>query len=234
MVAEQVRLVVGERISERICEQIADVHVPQVAEQVLGETETPSRDRTLQGTAEHILDDLVPDMVEQTVKLPKTVSENRIQELTVEHTVVDIPVLQVAEELVKVSKVFPLDRIQQRLVEQTNETPDVTLAEKVFERPVTRTQQVVNSSVQHIVNTVEVEKPKIIELTEIIKMTVQRKKLIIQEKINQGTKSIEFPLAQFLDKAGNMPVVVQRQASMAQTCSAGTARSNIAVEFCWV
>ena len=33
MVAEQFRLVVGERISERICEQIADVHV-QVVEQI--------------------------------------------------------------------------------------------------------------------------------------------------------------------------------------------------------
>ena len=59
--------------------------------------------------------------------------------------------------------------------------------------------------------TVEVEKPKIIELT------VQRKKPIIQEKINQGTKPIEFPQAQFLDKAGDMPVVVQRQVSTAQT-----------------
>ena len=66
-------------------------------------------------------------------------------------------------------------------------------------------------SVQHVVNTVEVEKPKIIELT------VQRKKPIIQEKINQGTKLIEFSQAQFLDEAGDMPVVVQRQVSMAQT-----------------
>ena len=67
-----------------------------------------------------------------------------------------------------------------------------------------------NSSAQHIVNTVEVEKPEIIELTEIIKMTVQRKKLIIQEKINQGTKPIEFPLAQFTDKVVvTCPVVVQ-------------------------
>ena len=68
-----------------------------------------------------------------------------------------------------------------------------------------------NMHAQHVVNVVEVEKPKTIELA------VQRKKLIIQEKIKQGTKPIEFPLAQFLDKAGNMPVVAQRQASMAQT-----------------
>ena len=38
---------------------------------------------------------------------------------------------------------------------------------------------------------VEVEKPKIIELT------VQRKWCIIQEKINRGTQPIEFPQAQF-------------------------------------
>ena len=60
-------------------------------------------------------------------------------------------------------------------------------------------------SVQHVVDTVEVEKFKIIE------QTVQRKKPIIQEKINQETKHIE------LDKAGDMLVGVQRQMSMAQT-----------------
>ena len=68
-----------------------------------------------------------------------------------------------------------------------------------------------NACVQHVANAVEVEKPKIIELT------VQRKKFIIQEKINRGTKPIEFPQAQFLDKAGDIPVVVQRQVSTAQT-----------------
>ena len=66
-------------------------------------------------------------------------------------------------------------------------------------------------SVQHVVNTVEVEKPEIIELT------VQRKKPFIQEKINQGTKHIEYSQAQFLEKAGDMLVVVQRQVSTAQT-----------------
>ena len=55
------------------------------------------------------------------------------------------------------------------------------------------------------------------ERPEIIKLTVQRKKFIIQEKINRGTKPVELPQAQFLDKCGDMPVVVQRQASMAQT-----------------
>ena len=66
-------------------------------------------------------------------------------------------------------------------------------------------------SVQHVVNTVEVEKPKIIELT------VQRKKPIIQEKINHRTKPIEFPQAQFLNKVDETPVAVQRQIPMVQT-----------------
>ena len=78
-------------------------------------------------------------------------------------------------------------------------------------QPQGKAQQVVNTHGQRVVDTVEVEKPKIIELT------VQRKKPIIQEKINQVNKPIEFPQAQFLDKAGDMPVVVQRQVSTAQT-----------------
>ena len=57
---------------------------------------------------------------------------------------------------------FSQDRIQQRLVEQTKETPDIALAEKIVEGPVTQTQgttqQVVNTSVQRVVDTVEVEK----------------------------------------------------------------------------
>ena len=74
MVAEQFRLVVGERISERICEQISDVHVPQVVEQII---EVPKM-------AEQILDVLVLETGEQSVKLPSTVSEDRIQERTAE------------------------------------------------------------------------------------------------------------------------------------------------------
>ena len=74
-----------------------------------------------------------------------------------------------------------------------------------------RTQQVVNTHVQHVVNAVKAEKPKISELT------VQRKKPIIQEKMNQVTKPIKIPQVQFLTKVDDMPVVVQRQMSTAQT-----------------
>ena len=113
------------------------------------------------------------------------------------------------EELAEVSRVFSQDRIQQRAMEQT--TPAISLAGKIVEMPVTRkTQQVVNTHVQHVVNTVEVEKPKIID------ETVQKPN--IQEKINQVTKHIKIPQVQFLDKADDMLVDVQRQIlPMAQT-----------------
>ena len=61
----------------------------------------------------------------------------------------------------------------------------------------------VNTHVQHVVHTVEVERPKI------IKQTVQ--KPIIQEKINRVTKHVEVQLSQFTDKIVDIPVVVQRQ-----------------------
>ena len=145
--------------------------------------------------------------------MPKTVSQDRIQQRIVEQ-IADVPVPQVVEELVEVSKVFTQDRVQQRFVEQTIETLAISPAVKIVEvlviRTQEKTQQVVTTHVQHIVNTVEVEKPKI------IKETVQRKKPIIQEKINQVTKHIEVPQVQFLDKAGDIPVVVQRQVSMTE------------------
>ena len=116
----------------RICERTVDVRWPQVVKQVLGWHKTPSRDRTLQGTAEHILDVLVLEMVEQSVKLPSTISEDRIRQWTVEQ-IVDIPVPQDVEEPAEFFKDSSLDRVQQRFVEQTIETPDITLAEKIVE-----------------------------------------------------------------------------------------------------
>ena len=134
----------------------------------------------------------------------ETVSQDRIKQRTVEQ-IVDAPVPQAVEELAEISKVFSLDGVQQRIVEQT--IPATSLAEMIIEVPVIqtpeRTQQVVNTSVQLVVNAVEVEK------SEIIDETVQ--KPTIQEKINQVTKHVEVPLVQFLDKVDEIPVVAQRQ-----------------------
>ena len=175
-----------EHISERIDEQIVDRLKAKRADVADTEKSSASQDRNLLGTVEQIPDVLAPETVEQLVKLPKTVSENGIQERTVDHTAADIPVLQVAEELVEASKVFPEDRIQQRFAEQTIDTPGISLAEKVVEMPVTqaqeRMQQVANTHVQHVASAVKVERP------EIIKQTVH--KAVTQEKINQMTKHL--------------------------------------------
>ena len=212
-IVKAVKAVPLERISERICERIADVYVSQIVEQVTEVPKTSNCDRTSQRAVEQIFDVLVPEMVNQLVEAPKTVPQDRIRQRTVEQ-IVDAPVPQVVEELAESFKVFSQDRIQQRAVEQIIGIPAVSLNEKIIEVPVARTpektQQGANTHVQRVIDTVEVEKPEIIELT------VQRK-FIIQEKINQETKPVERPQAQFSDKAGDMPVVVQRQVSTDQT-----------------
>ena len=139
----------------------------QVVEQVASLPKTSSRDRSLQCTTEQSADVPVPEMVTQLAEVPETVSRDGVQQQTVEQ-IVDAPVPQTVEELAEVSRVFSQDRIQQRGVEQM--TPATSLVEMIVEMPVARTpektQQLVNTHVQHIVDTVEVEKPKITELTE--------------------------------------------------------------------
>ena len=190
-IVEMVKVVFQERISERIREQIVDVHVPGAVEQFTEVPKASSRDRTLQCTAEQILDVLVPEMAKQLVEVPETVSQDGVQQRTVEQ-IVDAPVPQAVEEPAEVSRVFSQDGIQQRVMEQT--TPAISLVDKIVEMPDTRkTHQGVNTHVQHVVDTVEVEKH------------------IIQGKINQETKRIEIPPRQFMDKAIDTPVVAQRQ-----------------------
>ena len=196
-----------EQISERICEQIVDVQVPQDVEQAIEVLKISSQDRDLHGTVEQIPDILVLETVEQLVKLPETVSDDGVQQRTVEQ-IPDAPVPQAVEELAdRLSMVSFQDGIQQRIVEQT--IPAILLAEKIVELSVIqteeRTQQGVNTHAQHIVNTVEVERP------EIIKQTGQ--KPIIQDKINQVTQHVEVPLSKFNDKVVDIPVMAQRQIS---------------------
>ena len=102
---------------------------------------------------------------------------------------VSTPVTQAVKELVEASKVFSQDRVQQRFGKQTIEPPAISLAERVVEASDTRTQDktqhVVNTQVQHAVNTVEAETP------------------IIIETINQVTKHVEIPQLQIVDVPGS-------------------------------
>ena len=127
------------------------------------------------------------DVVEKIVETPEIQTghgiQDRIQQRTVEQ-IVDVPVQQVVEE--QAPKVFSQNRFQHGFRGQTAETPAISLAEKTVEMPDTRTQDktqhVVNTHVQHVVNTVEAEKP------------------IINEKINQVTKHVEIPQLQIVEK----------------------------------
>ena len=210
MVAERGVWPHQEQIHEKICEQIADVHVPQVVEQIV---EMPKM-------AEQILDVLVPEMVEQLMKLSKTVSVGRIQERTAEQSV-DILVPQDVEELAEFFKASSLDRVQQSSVEQTVETPDMTLAEKIIEMPVTRkTQQDVNMCVQHLVNAVEVEKRIIQEkINQVIRHVETLLLQIVKKTVEVPEIQIvpaEIPELQFTDKVVDILVVAQRQIRMNQ------------------
>ena len=141
MVAERGLLLSQERIPEKICEQIADVHVPQVVKQII---EVP-----------------VPEMVEQLVKLPKTEADDRTQQRTAEYIAV-IPVPQDVKELVVVFRFFSQDRIQQRTVEQTilaTSLAETIVVVLVIHMPGT-TQRGVNTHAQHVVNAVEVRSLK--------------------------------------------------------------------------
>ena len=182
-------------------EQIADVHVPQVVEQVLEAPKTSSQDRNLQGTVEQIPDVLVPEMVEQLVKLPRTVSVDRIQQRTAER-IVDIPVPQDVVELVEVLRI-PKDRIQQRFVEQTDETPDISFAEKIVEKAVIQTQgntqQVVNTGVPHVVPLLRFT-DKVVD----IPVVAQR-----QIRVNRNVqKTIEISQLQYTDDVVDVTVVL--------------------------
>ena len=85
----------------------------------------------------------------------------------VEH-IVDVPVPHV-EELMEVSKDFAQDRVQRCFAEQAIENPAILIAVKIIEALVIqtheKTQQLANTHVQHVVNTVEVEEPKLIKET---------------------------------------------------------------------
>ena len=209
-----------DRIPQHTMEQTLSIPMPEMVTQSVEVPKTISQNRIQQRTMKQIVDDPVVQIVqipqvhvvEKTDEIPvmtqRHISQDRIQQRTVEQ-IVDAPVPQTVKELTEVSKVFSQDRIQQRVVEQTIEDPAIPLVEKTVEMPVIRkkekTQHVVNTHVQHVVNTVEVERSKL------IKETQHRKKPIINEKINQMTKHIKIPQVQFLNKVDDMLVDVQQQ-----------------------
>ena len=140
------------------------------------------------------------DVVEKIVETPEIQTghgiQDRIQQRTVEQ-IVDVPVQQVVEEQAEASKVFSQDRAQQHFGGQIVEPPAVSLTEETVEMLDTRTQDktqhVVNTHAQHVVNTVEAEKP------------------IINETINQVTKHSEIPQLQIVEKTVEAAKHIQQE-----------------------
>ena len=98
-------------------------------------------------------------------------------------------------------------------MEETIETLAIPFFEKIVDMLVKqtreKTQQAANMHVQHVVNTVEVETPKI------IKDAVRGKKSVIREKINQVAEHIKNPQIPYTNKVVDLMkdvfVVMQQQ-----------------------
>ena len=89
------------------------------------------------------------------------------------------------------------------------------------------TLQSANPQVQHVVNTVEAEMPKI------VKETVQRKWPVVNEKINQMTKHPEVPQVHVVEKTVERPQsqIVEQIDEIPETrTDVGTQTSEKAVE----
>ena len=194
MVAERGVLPPQERIPERICEQIADVHVRQVVEQVLEVPKNSSQDRNPQDTVEQIPDDPVLEKAEQLVEVPETVSRDGVQQRTVEQ-IVDAPVPQAVEELAEVSRVFSQDGIQQRIVEQT--IPAIPLTEKIVEKPII--QEKINQVTKHV------EIPELQFNDKVVDNPVVAQRQISMETVQ---KNIEIPQLQHCDEVVDVPAVL--------------------------
>ena len=95
------KIVLPERISERICELSGVVEVPRIS----------CKDQILQSTREQFLDVPVPRLIEQFVDVPKIVFQDRIRQRTFEQFA-DIPVFKVVSQ----------DRVQHSFVEQNIES----------------------------------------------------------------------------------------------------------------
>ena len=114
---------------------------------------------------------------------------------------------------------YILHKIQQCNVQQTINSLATSLAEMIGEVLVIqtqgKTQQGVNTQVQHVVNIVEVETPKI------IKEAVRGKKSVIRENISQVVEHIKNPQIPYtnkvLDLMKDVLVVMQQQIPVQKT-----------------
>ena len=149
--------------------------------------------------------------VQKTVEVPQVQFFDRMIDVPIEETkipqrtaeqVMDIPVPQVAEKSIEVFNVLSQDRVQQRNVEPITETPAISLAEDIMERTT------FNILVPHMMEkTIEVLKPIPQERGQ--NSTGEQIVDVPVPQIREET--VEVRQVQFIDKAMDVPVVMQRQ-----------------------
>ena len=105
-IVEDSQILSLESLSERICEHVVDVSVPQVVEQLFVVPKISNQTESCSVPWNRFLAVPVPRMIEQFVEVPKTVSQDRIQQRTLEQNS-DKPVLQVVEELAGLHSFHP-------------------------------------------------------------------------------------------------------------------------------
>ena len=176
---------VEEQTPERMCERAMDDCFPQVVEQASEASQISGQSCILESPVGQTLDVHVPEMTGHLAEVPKNASRNRIQRRD-RGRIVDDSVPEVEEELAETSKDPLQDRDQQRAAEDVIEIPTIYFAEKIVEVPDTQTrrkrQQGVNSHIQHVVDSVDVEDHA------------------IRGKMNQVTKHIDVPSLQIVEK----------------------------------
>ena len=122
------KVVSSERMSERICEHVVDVSVPQVVEQLFVVPKISSQTESCSVPWNRFLVVRATLVVKQLVEVPKFVFQDRIQQRTLEQ-ISDTPDPQVVEELVKVFTDFSLGGVQHFFVEQIFGIPAISTTE---------------------------------------------------------------------------------------------------------
>ena len=126
-IVEVVRLVPQEQMSERICEQVVEVPVPQVAEKLIGVPKIASQERILQRAVEQIVDVPAPRPFELTaeqteiVEMVQIITPEGLQQRTVEQ-LVEIAVPHVLMDFVEVVWLVPQERLSEHTREGTLST----------------------------------------------------------------------------------------------------------------
>ena len=181
------KIVSQDRIPQRTAEQVMNTPVPQIVEEIIEVFEVFDRDGNgfiSAADLRHVMKNLGEKLTDEFLSLMAKKTKDTDTE----------------EELIETFKVFVQDRVQQRMVEQTTETPATSLAEETIDIPVAH---VMEGTIEGV---------KLIPQEQVQNHTVEQ---IIDVPFHRFMR-LEVPKIQFIDKAVDVPVVVQRQVPIAQ------------------